>query len=65
MGIFDADIHGPSIPTLLQKERAILESPVDEPNMILPIEYEGVKVRSEYNNRRCHMDMLVGNRKQS
>ena len=46
VGIFDADIHGPSIPTLLQREKAHLESPADSPETILPIEYEGVKTMS-------------------
>lgn len=46
MGIFDADIYGPSIPTLLNREKAYLESPADSPNQILPIEYEGIKTMS-------------------
>jgi Mrp family chromosome partitioning ATPase len=45
VGIFDADIHGPSIPTMLKKERATLEALENDPKTIIPIEYEGVKVR--------------------
>jgi Mrp family chromosome partitioning ATPase len=44
VGIFDADIHGPSIPTMLKKERATLEAAENNPSIIIPIEYEGVKV---------------------
>lgn len=44
VGIFDADIHGPSIPTMLKKERATLEAHESDPKTILPVEYEGVKV---------------------
>ncbi|EAR87658.1 CobQ/CobB/MinD/ParA nucleotide-binding domain protein (macronuclear) [Tetrahymena thermophila SB210] len=46
VGIFDADIYGPSIPTLINKENAILQAPEDRPKEILPIEYEGLKTMS-------------------
>ena len=43
VGIFDADIHGPSIPTMLAKERTHLEAPEENPQLILPVEYDGIK----------------------
>ncbi len=46
MGIFDADIYGPSLPTLLGKENVILESPENKPKEILPVDFEGVKAMS-------------------
>ena len=46
IGIFDADVYGPSLPTLLGKERAELSSPADRPREVLPIEFEGVKTMS-------------------
>lgn len=46
VGIFDADIYGPSLPTLVGQERAYLESPQDDPKSILPVMYEGVPCMS-------------------
>jgi Mrp family chromosome partitioning ATPase len=46
VGIFDADIHGPSIPTLFNKEKESLVSPEEDPKTILPVVYEGIKVNS-------------------
>ena len=43
VGLLDADIHGPSIPTLLQ---TIDLKPSMEGNMMLPIEKEGIKTMS-------------------
>ncbi|OMJ88005.1 hypothetical protein SteCoe_10161 [Stentor coeruleus] len=45
VGIFDADIYGPSLPTLINF-KSHLESPVDDPKTILPIVYAGVKCMS-------------------
>jgi Mrp family chromosome partitioning ATPase/DUF971 family protein len=46
VGIFDADIYGPSLPTLVGLEKAYLESPEDDPKSILPVMYEGVPCMS-------------------
>lgn len=46
VGIFDADIYGPSLPTLLKTEQTYLESPQEDPKSIIPIEYQGVKCMS-------------------
>lgn len=63
VGLFDADIHGPSIPTLLQKEKATLESPAENPQVILPVEYEGVKVHSCL-TRLCRTGTLEDSKRQ-
>ena len=52
VGIFDADIFGPSLPTLISREDAHLYAPEDNPKSILPIEYEGVKTMSYGFTRR-------------
>jgi Mrp family chromosome partitioning ATPase len=46
VGIFDGDIYGPSLPTLLGKEREELHSPADRPREVIPVEFEGVKAMS-------------------
>jgi len=46
VGIFDADIYGPSLPTLISNENAILETYEDRPKEIIPIEFEGIKAMS-------------------
>ena len=46
IGIFDADIYGPSLPTLINRENIHLESPEGRPKEIIPIEYEGIKTMS-------------------
>jgi len=46
VGIFDADIYGPSLPTLISNESAILETYEDRPKEIIPIEFEGIKAMS-------------------
>ncbi|KAL6756009.1 P-loop containing nucleoside triphosphate hydrolase protein [Haematococcus lacustris] len=45
VGIFDADVYGPSLPLMVSPEKAILEMN-PETKAILPTEYEGVKVVS-------------------
>jgi Mrp family chromosome partitioning ATPase/DUF971 family protein len=45
VGIFDADIFGPSLPTLVST-KGHLESPADDPKSIIPMEYAGVKLMS-------------------
>jgi Mrp family chromosome partitioning ATPase len=42
----DADIYGPSLPTLIASESAGLHSYEDRPKEIIPIEYEGIKAMS-------------------
>ncbi|CAD8151189.1 unnamed protein product [Paramecium pentaurelia] len=46
VGIFDADVYGPSLPTLIGKEKQQLYAPEDKPKEILPIEFNGVKTMS-------------------
>ncbi|CAG9335494.1 unnamed protein product [Blepharisma stoltei] len=46
VGIFDADIYGPSLPTLINSPQTYLESPKDDPKSIIPIVYNGVKCMS-------------------
>lgn len=46
IGIFDADVYGPSLPTLLGKEREELQSPADRPKEVLPIDFDGLKAMS-------------------
>jgi len=46
VGIFDADIYGPSLPTLINRENSYLEAPEGRPKEIIPIEYEGIKAMS-------------------
>ncbi|KRX09559.1 P-loop containing nucleoside triphosphate hydrolase [Pseudocohnilembus persalinus] len=46
VGIYDADIYGPSLPTLIKKEDSRLYSPESDSTAILPIEYEGMKAMS-------------------
>lgn len=46
VGIFDADVYGPSLPTLIGKEKHKLYAPEDRPKEILPIEFNGAKTMS-------------------
>lgn len=46
VGIFDADVYGPSLPTLLNTSDYGLKADVDAPEKILPHEYDGVKAMS-------------------
>lgn len=45
VGIFDADIYGPSLPTLVST-KGHLESPANDPKSIIPLEFAGVKLMS-------------------
>jgi len=45
VGIFDADVYGPSLPTLVSPEIRVLEMD-PETKEIKPTEYEGVKLVS-------------------
>jgi len=46
VGIFDADVYGPSLPTLVNTEDFGLRADVDTPEKIVPHEYDGVKAMS-------------------
>jgi Mrp family chromosome partitioning ATPase/DUF971 family protein len=46
VGIFDADLFGPSLPTLINREKETLRPPEPGSQEILPIEHEGVKTMS-------------------
>jgi len=52
VGIFDADIFGPSLPTLINREDSTLYAPEDNPKSIIPVEYEGLKAMSYGFTRR-------------
>lgn len=46
VGIFDADIFGPSLPTLIGKEGTTLLARPDDPKSIEPIDFDGLKCMS-------------------
>lgn len=46
IGIFDADIYGPSLPTMINKEDAMIYANKEKPDEIIPIEYDGIKAMS-------------------
>ena len=46
VGIFDADIYGPSLPTLIARESAVLHAYEDKPKEIVPVDFDGVKTMS-------------------
>lgn len=46
VGVFDSDIYGPSLPTLINKEGETLQATENNPKEIQPIEYEGMKCMS-------------------
>ncbi len=45
-GIFDADLYGPSLPTLVSKEKSELEVYEDNPKQIIAVDYNGIKTMS-------------------
>jgi len=46
VGIFDADVQGPSLPTMVALENPkVVKSPVND-SLMVPLEYEGVKLMS-------------------
>ena len=46
VGIYDADIYGPSLPTLVSLKDPHLHAPEDDPKAIVPLEFERVKLMS-------------------
>jgi Mrp family chromosome partitioning ATPase len=46
VGIFDADLYGPSLPTMISPENAFLYQSPDDPNQIMPVEFSGIKAMS-------------------
>ena len=46
VGIFDADLYGPSLPTMISPDQVHLFSDEDDPSKIKPIEFAGVKAMS-------------------
>lgn len=45
-GIFDADIYGPSLPTMISPDSAHLYADETDPQLIAPIMFNGVKTMS-------------------
>ena len=45
VGLFDADIYGPSLPTLIGNESTYLQANENNSKEILPVDYEGLKVK--------------------
>ena len=46
VGIFDADLYGPSLPTMISPESAHLYQDEEDASKIKPIEFAGVKAMS-------------------
>lgn len=46
MGIFDADVYGPSLPTMVKVEEFGLRAHEEDPQRIVPFEFEGVRAMS-------------------
>ena len=46
VGIFDADLYGPSLPTMISPQNTQLFQDETDPSMIAPIEFNGVKTMS-------------------
>ena len=46
VGIFDADLYGPSLPTMISPEHAHLHQDQEDPNQIAPVMFSGVKCMS-------------------
>jgi len=46
VGIFDADLYGPSLPTMISPQSTHLFTDEDDPSKIKPIEFAGVKTMS-------------------
>ena len=46
MGIFDADLYGPSLPTMINPANNKLYADDKDPTMLAPIEFHGAKAMS-------------------
>ena len=46
VGIFDADLYGPSLPTMISPTNTQLFQDENDPSLIAPIEFSGVKAMS-------------------
>mmetsp|Transcript_78124 Transcript_78124/g.108058 ORF Transcript_78124/g.108058 Transcript_78124/m.108058 type:complete len:247 (+) Transcript_78124:402-1142(+) len=46
VGIFDADLYGPSLPTMISPDSAQIYQDTEDPNKIAPVEFNGVKTMS-------------------
>ena len=46
VGIFDADMYGPSLPTMVKAETTTIYQDANDSNMIAPILFSGVKLMS-------------------
>lgn len=46
VGIFDADLYGPSLPTMISPTNTQLFQDEEDPSLIAPIEFNGVKAMS-------------------
>lgn len=46
MGLFDADLYGPSLPTMISPSNTQLFQDEHDPTLIAPIEFNGVKCMS-------------------
>lgn len=46
VGILDADIYGPSLPTMISPEDCIVRPSKNFKHFVVPVEYEGVKCMS-------------------
>lgn len=58
MGIFDADVYGPSLPLMVNPEIPILEMD-PETKAIKPTTYEGVEVRAAAGCTHACMDDIA------
>mmetsp|Transcript_8476 Transcript_8476/g.14242 ORF Transcript_8476/g.14242 Transcript_8476/m.14242 type:complete len:130 (-) Transcript_8476:765-1154(-) len=46
VGLFDADMYGPSLPTMISPKQSQLYQDENDPNKIAPIDFSGVKCMS-------------------
>ena len=46
VGIFDADLYGPSLPTMISPDNANLYQDEKDPTKIMPVEFAGIKAMS-------------------
>mmetsp|Transcript_4831 Transcript_4831/g.3316 ORF Transcript_4831/g.3316 Transcript_4831/m.3316 type:complete len:90 (+) Transcript_4831:412-681(+) len=46
VGIFDADLYGPSLPTMINPKNANIYADQNDPSKMAPVEFNGVKTMS-------------------